>query len=163
MNRLKTVPRVAKTLTIIAPLIVFSLTTPSLSAQETRLSHRPVTILTPTGGVDFNPYTNKMSKAVKQKWFANIPDVARAGQKGKTVVQFRILRNGKAEKFSIEVSSGSDVLDKAAIKGILHSSPFDPLPAAFKGRFITLRMDFLYNLPLEYDKPAATSNPKPLL
>jgi TonB family protein len=161
MNLTKTMLHVSKTLTVIAFLIVFSLTTPSVTAQEPSLLHKPVTILTPTGGVDFNPYINKMSKAVKQKWYANMPDVARTGQSGKTIVQFQILRNGKAEKFSIAVSSGSDVLDKAAIKGIRDSSPFEPLPPAFKGGFIALRMDFLYNLPLEYDKPAESS-PKPL-
>jgi TonB family protein len=152
-----------KMLTIMLLLVVFNGVATSVTTQEARVLHKAVTILTPTGGVDFNPYTNKMSKAVKQKWYANMPDVARAGQKGKTVVEFRILRSGEIGKFSIAVSSGSDVLDKAAIKGISDSSPFDPLPPTFKGEYIELRMDFLYNLPLEYDEPAAKSNSKPSL
>ncbi|MGC1580627.1 MAG: TonB family protein [Candidatus Acidiferrales bacterium] len=152
-------------LAIIVLLSVLTKTTPNVTAQEPRILQKPVTILTPTGGVDFNQYIIKMLKAVKQDWNAAMPDAARAGQKGKTVVQFRILRNGKAKRFSIEVSSGSDVLDKAAIKGIRDSSPFDPLPPAFKGRYIDLRMVFLYNLPLEYGPLAAKSNTnsKPLL
>lgn len=89
-----------------------------------------------------------------------MPDVALAGEKGKTVIRFRIQPDGKAEDISVEGSSGNDLLDQAAIKGIQASTPFEPLPPAFKGPSIELRLIFLYNLPLGYSGPAPDPAPQ---
>ena len=122
-------------------------------AQNPGLLKRPIEVLTPTDGVDLEPYNNSIARKVSPKWRAAIPAEARSGGKGKTVVRFRILKNGNTKKLSIAVSSGSDALDKAAIQAVRDASPMDPLPPAFKGRYIDLRMTFLYNLPLEYENP----------
>jgi TonB family protein len=111
-----------------------------------------VTILTPTEGVDFTQYMNRLLASVKRNWFAIIPESARLGDKGMVVIQFKIMKNGEVPQPdpSLTRTSGKEPLDRAAMSAIRASSPFEPLPSAFSGPFIELRFIFLYNLPLEY-------------
>lgn len=109
-----------------------------------------VTILTPTEGVDFNPYINRVLAIVKQNWYAVMPESARLGDQGKVILQFRIMRNGVVPEQEpvLMGTSGKDPLDRAAISSIRASTPFEPLPSAFSGPYIELRFIFLYNIPL---------------
>ena len=121
-------------------------TPPSSSAHAPTSLQNAVVLLTTTGGVDFSQYVGKMSSQIKKNWFAAMPADALAGAKGKSAVVFRIQPDGKIEHIFLEVSSGSDSLDQAALKGIRDSSPLDPLPPSFKGPYIELRFFFSYNL-----------------
>jgi TonB family protein len=109
-----------------------------------------VTILTPTEGVDFNAYINRVLATVKQNWYAVMPESARLGDQGKVVLQFRIMRNGVVpEQEPVMMgSSGKEPLDRAAMSSIRASTPFEQLPPAFSGPYIELRFIFLYNIPL---------------
>jgi TonB family protein len=109
-----------------------------------------VTILTPTEGVDFNPYINRVLAIVKQNWYAVMPESARLGDQGKVVLQFRIMRNGVVPDGEpvLMSSSTKEPLDRAAASSIRASTPFEPLPSAFSGPYIELRFIFLYNIPL---------------
>jgi TonB family protein len=107
-------------------------------------------LLTPTEGVDFTNYLARVLASVKRNWFAVMPESARLGDRGKVVLQFRIMRNGvvpDAEPAMVG-SSTKEPLDRAAISSIRASTPFEPLPPAFSGPFIELRFIFLYNIPL---------------
>jgi TonB family protein len=109
-----------------------------------------VEILTPTEGVDFTNYIARVLASVKRNWYAVMPESARLGDRGKVVLQFRIMHNGvvpDAEPVMVG-SSTKEPLDRAAISSIRASTPFEPLPSAFSGPFIELRFIFLYNLPL---------------
>ena len=109
-----------------------------------------VEILTPTEGVDFSNYIARVLASVKRNWYAVMPESARLGDRGKVVLQFRIMRNGvvpDAEPAMIG-SSSKEPLDRAAVSSIRASTPFEPLPPAFSGPFIELRFIFLYNMPL---------------
>jgi TonB family protein len=109
-----------------------------------------VTLLTPTEGVDFTAYLNRVLASVKRNWYAVIPESARLGEQGRVVLQFHIMRNGvvpDAEPAMVS-TSGRDPLDRAALSSIRASTPFEPLPPAFSGPYIELRFIFLYNLPL---------------
>jgi TonB family protein len=109
-----------------------------------------VTILTPTEGVDFSNYINRVLAVVKQNWYSVMPESARLGDQGKVVLQFRIQRNGVVpEQEPVMMgSSGKEPLDRAAMSSIRASTPFEPLPTAFSGPYIELRFIFLYNIPL---------------
>jgi TonB family protein len=109
-----------------------------------------VTILTPTEGVDFNAYINRVLATVKQNWYAVMPESARLGDQGKVVLQFRIMRNGVVpeQEPAMVGSSGKEPLDRAAMSSIRASTPFEQLPPAFSGPYIELRFIFLYNIPL---------------
>jgi TonB family protein len=109
-----------------------------------------VEILTPTEGVDFSTYIARVLASVKRNWYSVMPESARLGDKGKVVLQFRILRNGVVpEQEPVMMgSSGKEPLDRAAASSIRASTPFEPLPSAFSGPYIELRFIFLYNIPL---------------
>jgi TonB family protein len=98
-------------------------------------------------GVDFSPYLIRVLSAVRRNWYAVIPESARFGRQGRTVIQFSIAKDGKVPKLVIAQGSGADALDRAAVAGISASNPFPPLPPEFRGQQIRLQLVFTYNLP----------------
>lgn len=111
-----------------------------------------VSILTPTEGVDFNSYINRLLATVKRNWYAVMPESAMMGDKGIVVITFHINRDGSVPMPdpNLERTSGKEPLDVAAMSSIRTSNPFEPLPPQFKGPFIELRFIFFYNLPVDY-------------
>jgi TonB family protein len=109
-----------------------------------------VQMLTPTEGVDFSDYLARVVASVKRNWYAVMPESAQLGEKGRVILQFRIMSSGAVPDAEPQLmsSSGKEALDRAAYSSIRSSSPFQPLPSAFSGPFIELRFIFLYNLPL---------------
>lgn len=107
-------------------------------------------MLTPDQGVDFSNYFARVLASVKRNWYAVIPESARLGERGRVVLQFRILRDGSVPSVEpyLVGASGREPLDRAAISSIKQSNPFEPLPAAFSGPHIELRFTFLYNIPV---------------
>jgi TonB family protein len=107
-------------------------------------------LLTPTDGVDFTNYFQRLLASVKRNWYAIIPESARMGDKGKVIIQFRIQTNGTVPypEPNLVRSSGKEPLDRAAMGAISASSPFEPLPTAFTRPYIEVRFTFLYNLPM---------------
>ncbi|MGH9729627.1 MAG: TonB C-terminal domain-containing protein [Candidatus Acidiferrales bacterium] len=112
-----------------------------------------VQILTPTEGVDFSNYLARLLARVKQNWYSVMPISARMGDKGVVVMRFHIMRNGDMPNTepALERTSGKEPLDRAAGAALTESNPFEPLPPAFTGPYIELRITFLYNLPLDYN------------
>ena len=108
-------------------------------------------ILTPTEGVDFSDYMQRVLETIRRNWYAVMPQTALLGDRGRVMLRFRIMSNGAVPNSdpSNEMSSGKEPLDRAAISAIRSSNPFEPLPPAFHGPFIEIRIIFLYNLPLE--------------
>ncbi len=109
-------------------------------------------MLTPTEGVDFTNYLERLLVSVKRNWYAVIPESARLGEKGRVMIRFKIKRTGDVPFPDpiLERTSSKEPLDRAAMDAIRASSPFEPLPPAFSGPYIELRFIFLYNLPLDY-------------
>src|SRR5271156_868694 len=107
-----------------------------------------VTILTPTEGVDFQSYINRLLAKLKQNWLTVMPESFYLGDKGIVAISFRINRDGSfpAERLSLDRTSGKEPLDTAAASAIRATSPFEPLPPQFKGPFIDLRIGFYYNI-----------------
>jgi hypothetical protein len=106
-------------------------------------------ILTPTEGVDFNSYIQRLLAVLKRNWYAIMPESALMGDKGVVFTTFQINRDGSVPYPDplLERASGHDPLDSAAMSAIRASSPFEPLPSQFKGPFIRLRIIFIYNIP----------------
>jgi TonB family protein len=108
-------------------------------------------ILTPTEGVDFSDYMDRVVAAVRRNWYAVMPESAMLGDRGRVALQFRIMKDGSVpngEPVRL-IGSGKEPLDRAAVSAIRSSNPFEPLPPAFSGPYIELRFYFLYNLPIE--------------
>ena len=110
-----------------------------------------VQMLTPDQGVDFSSYLNQVVTRVKKEWYTIMPESAQMGDRGRVVIDFKIMRDGSVPRPDplLRMSSGKDPLDSAALGSIRGSSPFQPLPDAFSGPYIELRFIFLYNLPLD--------------
>jgi TonB family protein len=108
-------------------------------------------ILTPTEGVDFSDYMQRVLENIRRNWYAVMPQSAMLGERGRVMLRFHINSNGSVpnEDPLREMSSGKEPLDRAAISSIRSSNPFEPLPPAFHGPYIEIRIIFLYNLPLE--------------
>jgi TonB family protein len=103
-------------------------------------------ILSDTKGYDFGPYMNQVVNRVRYNWYANIPEIARFGKKGKVVIIFTIMHNGNIENARIVGNSGTEPLDRAAFASITLSNPFPRLPAGFDGDHLDLQFTFLYNI-----------------
>lgn len=104
-------------------------------------------LLSDPQGADFRAYLVTVLSAVRRNWFAVIPESARLGRRGRTVIQFAISKNGSVPKLVIAVPSGAEPLDRAAVAGISASNPFPPLPPEFRGEQIRLQLSFGYNQP----------------
>ena len=109
-----------------------------------------INILTPTEGVDFDSYINRLIAKVKRNWYTAMPESVYLGDKGIVSITFRINRDGSfpGENLNLERTSGKDPLDTAALSSIRTSNPFEPLPPAFKGPYIELRFTYFYNIPV---------------
>ena len=108
-------------------------------------------ILTPTEGVDFSDYMQRVLENIRRNWYAVMPESAMLGDRGRVVLQFHIMKNGAVpseDPFRL-MGSGKEPLDRAAVSAIRSSNPFGPLPPAFSGPYIEIRIIFLYNLPLD--------------
>lgn len=105
-------------------------------------------ILSNTQGVDFSSYIQRLLATLKQNWYAVMPQSAMMGDKGVVYTTFQINPDGSVSPPgpTLERSSGKQPLDNAAMSAIHASNPFEPLPAAFHGPYLKLRIVFLYNV-----------------
>jgi outer membrane biosynthesis protein TonB len=108
-----------------------------------------VSILSDTQGVDFNSYLQRLVATVRRNWYTVMPESALMGDKGIVMLTFKINRDGSVPlpDPNLERTSGKQPLDTAALSSIRTSSPFEPLPPAFKGDYIELRFIYFYNIP----------------
>jgi len=108
-------------------------------------------ILTDLQGVNFDDYMHRMLENVRRNWYAVMPESALLGDRGRVLLRFKIMSNGSVpnDDPSRDMGSGKEPLDRAAISAIRSSNPFEPLPSAFHGPYIEIRIMFLYNLPIE--------------
>jgi hypothetical protein len=79
-------------LTAIGSLTVphgFAYAQQAIPAPSTKTEQPPeaVQILTPHEGVDFTPYGNHLVESINRNWYAQMPQEAKSGLKGKVVVR----------------------------------------------------------------------------
>ncbi len=109
-------------------------------------------MLTPTQGVDFSNYLQRVYVTVKRNWESVMPVSVQLGDKGVVSLTFKIMKNGNVPTGDPQrvFGSGKEPLDRAAISSIRASNPFEPLPPAFGGDYIELRFTYYYNLQPDY-------------
>jgi TonB C terminal len=109
-----------------------------------------VSILSDTQGVDFNPYITRLLATLKRNWLYVMPESAR-WDRGIVYTTFQINPDGSVSPPDpiLERTSGKQPLDNAAMGAIKASNPFEPLPSAFHGPYLRLRIAFLYNIPID--------------
>ncbi|HEX7289153.1 MAG TPA: TonB family protein [Candidatus Angelobacter sp.] len=104
-------------------------------------------ILSDTMGVDFGPYLKRLRQAVEEHWYPLIPQSAMPPEmkRGKVLVEFAILKDGRVAGLRILSGSGDIALDRAAYGAITYANPLPQLPEKFGGEFLLLRAHFYYN------------------
>jgi hypothetical protein len=108
------------------------------------------TILSDTMGVDFSAYMRRLHDDIQRNWDPLIPEEVQPpiSKKGITGIRFTILPDGKIGSMTLETRSGDVALDHAAWNGITSEGQFPPLPKAYHGAQLELRVGFFYNIPL---------------
>ena len=106
-----------------------------------------VDVLSDTQGVDFDPYLKKIIREIYNTWLPLIPEEARPplNKSGETLVRFIILPNGKIGGMFLDGSTHDDAINKAAWGSITGVGQFPPLPSAFHGPNLELRIHYLVN------------------
>ncbi len=85
----------------------------------------------------FPPYLAIVRDKIERHW--NPPPGTTAGAKAK--IQFTVLRSGRVGEVKLQDSSGNFYFDQAAIRAILQSSPFPPMPDEFYKDFALFSVD----------------------
>lgn len=62
----------------------------------------------------------------------------------RVTIYFRILRDGQIIDTRVEKSSGIELFDQSAMRAILSSIPFPPLPAEYTGEYLGIHLEFEY-------------------
>jgi TonB family protein len=113
----------------------------AVSAQPSAaagIKQESVAVASTTQEFQFPPYLLIVRDKVERNW--NPPP----GAKGSKVkVMFRILRSGRLGEANLQESSGNFYFDQAAMRAILASSPFPPLPEGFFKEYETFSVDLM--------------------
>ncbi|MEK6742950.1 MAG: TonB family protein [Nitrospirota bacterium] len=97
-----------------------------------------VAVASTTSEFQFPPYLLIVRDKVERNW--NPPP----GVKGARVkVMFKVLRTGRVGESKLMESSGNFYFDQAAMRAILASSPFPPLPEGFFKEYETFSVDLM--------------------
>ena len=83
-----------------------------------------------TVGIDWGPYARKIVEIIRARWLERMPQAARLGLKGRSVLSFRITVDGNVFAIVLEDGSGHRALDKAAEFSI-EGAELPPLPPEF--------------------------------
>jgi TonB family protein len=83
-------------------------------------------------------YIATMIDRIRSSWQQN------QGNNGDCIIKFTIRRDGQMVDPSVEKSSGSSVLDIAAMRAIVSTRTLNPLPAEFPNSTLTVHLNFQY-------------------
>jgi periplasmic protein TonB len=76
------------------------------------------------------------------------PEAVSRGEHGTVIVSFTLDREGQLIDSQVKQTSGSAILDQAAIELVKRSQPFPPLPSDYSGARIQLRLPVTFKLPI---------------
>lgn len=92
-------------------------------------------------------YMKKMQHSIKANW--NPPS---ENTNSSTVLQYRVQKDGRITNIKIAKSSGNKRMDETAIKALNDTSPLEPLPEFFTGKFVDVNFTFNYNYDYNYKR-----------
>ena len=103
-----------------------------------------VDLLSDTQGVDFAPYIHGVAQQVYGEWVKMRAQDA-AASRGATDIRFTIAPDGTIAAMHLETSTKSEGVNRAAWGAISGVGKFAPLPVAFRGPNLELRIHFVVN------------------
>jgi len=96
-----------------------------------------------TQSSEYAPYLADVKRRIERHW--EIPPYAReTGLTGKLVLVFSITADGNVAHLEITESSGTSVLDDAAVQAVRAAAPYGPFPSQFTFRRLTIVGNFRY-------------------
>ncbi len=91
------------------------------------------------GRFPFSYYLEAVERKISQNWYSGVS----SGTGGiSCIVYFRLNRDGGASDVRIEQSSGNQYFDRTALRAVMNSAPFPPLPRAFEDSFLGIHFTF---------------------
>lgn len=97
-------------------------------------------------GVDFGPWLRRFKAQVERNWL--VPDAAMF-YRGRTVIQFYVLRNGFITNLNVVQPAGIPALTISALSALKLSNPTAELPREYPDDRVFFTVTFHYN---EYDR-----------
>ena len=106
-----------------------------------------IEVLSPTDGVDFNPYLRRLLADIYRNWLPLIPEEAKPplSKQGETLVRFMILPDGRIGGMWLDGSTHDDAINRSAWGSITSEGQFPPLPSQFHGPNLELRIHYYVN------------------
>ncbi|MBI2877130.1 MAG: cell envelope integrity protein TolA [Candidatus Tectomicrobia bacterium] len=98
--------------------------------------------LSPDGNFPFQSYLKRVRDKIEHNWSPVVGYLPPAGKR--VVVAFRILKDGRISHPQVEKASGISFLDQSALRAVLESQPFPPLPSEFNEEFLGVHFGFEY-------------------
>jgi TonB family protein len=108
-----------------------------------------IQILSDTRGFDFGPYLNQVLNRLRTTWYGLMPESARGGKKGRTVIDFNLDRDGTVHDVRLLSRAGIPDMDSSAKSAVEKADPFVKIPANSTVDRLDLRVTFYYNSGLE--------------
>ncbi len=89
----------------------------------------------------WKPYMTGLEKRIKKNWHP-----PKVNSSKRTVVLFKISKNGTFFDYKIVISSNNKLADEAALRAIKMASPFEAFPKKSKSESIDVEFTFDYNV-----------------
>ncbi len=89
----------------------------------------------------WKPYITELEKQIKKNWHP-----PKVNSSKRTVVLFKISKNGTFFDYKIVISSNNKLADEAALRAIKMASPFEAFPKKSKSESIDVEFTFDYNV-----------------
>jgi hypothetical protein len=104
-------------------------------------------IITPHEGTELDDFGNRLTESVWHNWLVMMPESAMLGDKGQATIRFQIDKDPShpATVPTIELSSGKNPLDAAALRALHDSIKSLYLPHTVAASSIEFRVLFFYN------------------
>jgi TonB family protein len=103
-------------------------------------SSRTTSALT-DGDFRFAYYLAAIRNKIGSRWVPP-PEVDARGRPVKTVLYFRVQRDGKISQATVESSSGYAFFDQTAMRALLSAAPLPPLPAGYTDNYLGVHFGF---------------------
>lgn len=91
----------------------------------------------------FNYYLVLIRNRIGDNWNPSLAPSSN-GNAQKVTIAFKIFRDGRISHPFIEETSGIPFLDQAALRAVLFSAPFPPLPIGFEEEYLGVHFGFEY-------------------
>lgn len=90
---------------------------------------------------DFGPFMRDLQQRIKHNWFPPKEEESK-----NVVLLFTIARDGSLLRVNVLKSSGSAVVDMAALTAVKLAAPFRPLPNGYSKDSVDIQFTFDYNV-----------------